>query len=74
MDTTTAVLKGTVVGLSPRRSRFSPKAVYVGFLVDSVASGIDFSPNLSIFLCQRDSTNATYSYLIHLQSMVNKLK
>jgi hypothetical protein len=41
---------------------FDPKSAHVGFVVDEVALGDDFSPGISVFPCQYHSTNDTHSF------------
>jgi hypothetical protein len=51
--------RGLVAGLSPRRSRFDPGSVHVGFVVDKVALGQVFPPPCtSVFPGQFHSTGA----------------
>jgi hypothetical protein len=51
-------LRRLVAGLSPRRPRFDPGSVHVGFVVDRVALGQVFSPSTSVFPCQSHSIGA----------------
>jgi hypothetical protein len=52
-----------------RRPGFNPRSVHVGFVVDKVALGQDFSPSASVFPCQYHAINAPYSF-IHLPPTV----
>jgi hypothetical protein len=50
---------------SPRRTRFDPKPVNVGFVVDEVALEEGFSPSTSVFTSQCHSTDVPYSFTYH---------
>jgi len=45
----------------------------VGFLVDKVAMGKDFLRVLLVLPCQYHSTDAPYSYFIHLEPTLRDL-
>jgi hypothetical protein len=51
-----------LAALSPRRTRFGPGSVQVGFVVDKVAVGLIY-PSSSVYLCQYHSTVIPYSYI-----------
>ena len=52
-------------GLHRGDSAVFPRPVLVGFLVNNVALGQDFSPSTSVFLCQCHSNVALYSSIYH---------
>jgi hypothetical protein len=51
-------LRRLVAGLSPRRPRFEPGPVHVGFVVNNMALGQVFPPSTSIFPSHFHSTGA----------------
>lgn len=59
-----ATAQRLVAGLSSRRSQFSPRPVYVRFVVNRVALGyISFCPDTLLVPCQYHCTNGPFSFI-----------